>query len=239
MDKVYKINLFDTNLPAKDPYFNIWNPAKRVEYIRPPLLQYDGISVFTDEICLYNISNVRAKHKIAWLLEPEVVKPVAYQNIAHIENNFDLIYTHDERLLARDSKKYRNMLFGACWIMEADWKLYPKSRDISMVASNKTFAPGHKLRHEILADLEASKFEFDAFGTARKEFPHTTTGRLSPFAPYRFSIVIENSRVNNYFTDKIVDCFATGTIPIYWGMPNHANYFNKDGVISFSSKAEL
>jgi hypothetical protein len=215
MEKIHKINLFDTNIPIKDSCANIWNPAKRVEYIRPPLLNYDGITVITDELSLYNNSNIKAKYKIAWLFEPEVIKPHAYQNIHLVEDSFDFIYTHDERLLERNAHKYQNMLFGACWIMEADWKIYPKTKNLSMVASNKTFAPGHKLRHQLLSELEQSKFDFDAFGTARKEFPHTATGRLSPFANYRFSIVIENSRVNNYFTDKLVDCFATGTIPIY------------------------
>jgi|TARA_R110002073_G_scaffold223993_3_gene384208 hypothetical protein len=54
-----------------------------------------------------------------------------------------------------------------------------------------------------------------------------------------FHIAIENSRNLNYYTDKIVDCFATKTIPIYWGAPNIADYFNKEGIITFENEEDL
>ena len=54
-----------------------------------------------------------------------------------------------------------------------------------------------------------------------------------------FHIAVENSRNLNYYTDKIVDCFATKTIPIYWGAPNIGDYFNKDGIITFENEDDL
>lgn len=54
-----------------------------------------------------------------------------------------------------------------------------------------------------------------------------------------FHIAVENSRNLNYYTDKIVDCFATKTIPIYWGAPNIENYFNKEGIITFENEEDL
>lgn len=54
-----------------------------------------------------------------------------------------------------------------------------------------------------------------------------------------FHIAVENSRNLNYYTDKIVDCFATKTIPIYWGAPNIGDYFNKDGIITFENEEDL
>jgi len=33
------------------------------------------------------------------------------------------------------------------------------------------------------------------------------------------------------FTEKITDCFMTGTIPIYYGIKNIGDYFNTDGII--------
>ena len=35
-----------------------------------------------------------------------------------------------------------------------------------------------------------------------------------------FSVCIENDVYDTYFTEKILDCFATGTIPIYKGTKN-------------------
>ena len=54
-----------------------------------------------------------------------------------------------------------------------------------------------------------------------------------------FHIAIENSKNKNYFTEKIIDCFLTKTIPIYWGCSNIEEYFNKDGFIKFNSDEEL
>ena len=42
---------------------------------------------------------------------------------------------------------------------------------------------------------------------------------------------MENDRYDDYFTEKLTDCFATGTIPLYWGTKNIGKYFNTDGII--------
>ena len=34
---------------------------------------------------------------------------------------------------------------------------------------------------------------------------------------YKFSLAFENSSTNGYCTEKIIQAFAAGTIPIYWG----------------------
>ena len=43
----------------------------------------------------------------------------------------------------------------------------------------------------------------------------------------------------NYFTEKILDCFATYTIPIYYGCPNIGDFFNIDGIIVFDTVDDL
>ena len=54
-----------------------------------------------------------------------------------------------------------------------------------------------------------------------------------------FHVAVENSQHQNYFTDKIIDCFATKTIPIYWGAPNIGDFYNKEGIITFQNENEL
>lgn len=51
------------------------------------------------------------------------------------------------------------------------------------------------------------------------------------FDTFQFSIIIENSQQKNYFTEKIMDCILTKTIPIYWGCPNISDYFDTTGWI--------
>ena len=48
---------------------------------------------------------------------------------------------------------------------------------------------------------------------------------------YCFSFAIENSVEPGYFTEKILDCFLTGTIPIYYGDPSIQETFDNRGII--------
>ena len=34
-----------------------------------------------------------------------------------------------------------------------------------------------------------------------------------------------------YFTEKLLDCFLTRTVPVYWGCPDIYEYFDLDGII--------
>ena len=56
---------------------------------------------------------------------------------------------------------------------------------------------------------------------------------------YRYSITIENCIQDYYWTEKIVDCFATKCIPIYYGTRSVVDSFNADGIIFFETLKEL
>ncbi len=49
-----------------------------------------------------------------------------------------------------------------------------------------------------------------------------------------FHVAIENAFDEHYFTEKLMDCFATYTIPIYMGCPNIGDYFDVNGMILIS-----
>lgn len=49
---------------------------------------------------------------------------------------------------------------------------------------------------------------------------------------YKFSIAFENSSSSGYTTEKILQAFAAGTIPIYWGDPNVGKEFNTGAFIN-------
>lgn len=48
---------------------------------------------------------------------------------------------------------------------------------------------------------------------------------------YKFSFAFENSSFPGYVTEKIIDAWAAGTVPLYWGAPDVADYFNKKAFI--------
>jgi len=75
----------------------------------------------------------------------------------------------------------------------------------------------------------------DVYGNGYRAIENKLTG----LSDYRFSIVIENTKQNFYFTEKLLDCFVTGTVPIYWGCPSIDKFFDKNGIISFNNMDDL
>ena len=56
---------------------------------------------------------------------------------------------------------------------------------------------------------------------------------------FKFSIVIENGNYKNYFTEKLIDCFVTRTVPIYRGCPNIDDFFDSSAILKFNTEQEL
>lgn len=56
---------------------------------------------------------------------------------------------------------------------------------------------------------------------------------------HKFSIAFENSSHAGYSTEKIVQSFAVGTVPIYWGDPEICRIFNKEAFVNVADFASL
>jgi hypothetical protein len=233
----HRINFFDTNTGNSD-FSNLhWPVPDDVEYIKPPLLEYDGITVFTDEQCFSPIvDQVKSKWKIAWAFESPAIKPHVYQHIDQISYKFDQIFVCNPSM-GNGNSKYKQSYFGACWIPESHCQIYPKSKLLSIVASNKNYAQGHQLRHEVIRNKMHPAL--DLWGSGYNKFGDEPSERIKPFAPYQYVIVIENCQYPGYFTDKIVDCFAAGCIPIYWGNPKIKELFDSRGFYTWTTIREL
>jgi hypothetical protein len=48
---------------------------------------------------------------------------------------------------------------------------------------------------------------------------------------YKFMICFENTSMTNYITEKLLNAYTCGTIPIYWGCPNLGDYVNLDSIL--------
>ncbi len=51
--------------------------------------------------------------------------------------------------------------------------------------------------------------------------------KIDVISKYKFSLAFENMSSEGYVTEKIIDCFVAGVIPIYWGAPDIANLIPK------------
>ena len=192
------------------------------------------ITIFTDsKMCDTNLVNsIESKYKIGMMIEPPEINNSVYNNLENIIDNFDFILTYNKDLVQQYPNKLKYYPYGGSWVFEPYIGIYEKSQDVNMLFSHKRGTKGHRLRHEIYNKIN----NVDYFGSGcNNPFEH----KEEILAPYRFSIVVENSQINDYFSEKLLDTIALGTIPIYWGTKNIGNYFNKEGIISFNTIEEL
>ena len=54
------------------------------------------------------------------------------------------------------------------------------------------------------------------------------SSKYTTYAKYNFSICIENAPMRGYITEKIFDCFYSGTIPFYLGAPDISDHIPKE-----------
>ena len=105
-----------------------------------------------------------------------------------------------------------------------------KSKKISILSSDKNSAKLHRVRKSIAFRCKREGLA-DTFGT------FDGGGFVAPeitLRDYRFSIVIENDISSYFFTEKITNCFAMQTIPVYLGASRINEFFNTDGIITIS-----
>lgn len=201
--------------------------SEDIEWDRSNNFTNDDLVIYTDNE-IYNIRN--SGKNIAWLIEPKELQPNAYNFVYENYMKFYKIFTHDHELLNLPNAVL--IPYGGCWIKKEDFNIYKKTKNISIICSSKTYLSGHKLRHEC---IEKFKNYIDVYGNGYNSIDY----KLKALKKYRFQIVIENSKKDFWFTEKLIDCFVTGTIPIYYGCPSIFNFFNKEGMIIFNTLNEL
>lgn len=199
-----------------------WKKAKNIEWIKNTY--QEDVSFYVDNQILNAFGDNFKGKKYAWIVESRQFHNMtnfAKANVSRLEKTFELIFVNDKSLTEL-SDKIVYVPGNGFWIETP--KIYFKNKNLSMITSNKMQTEGHRLRHNI---IDKYKDHMDLYGRGFKEVKLKEEALID----YRFSFAIENDNYDGYFTEKILDCFATGTIPIYWGTNAVFDYFDKDGII--------
>ncbi len=178
-------------------------------------------------------------------MEPREINDISIQVIQH-HNQFDKVLSSYPEVVS-SCNNAELFLYASSWILtkadksRADYRkdytnifTTNKKFSLSFVMSQKQQLPGHILR-------------FKAYNTIVEErayeliFPSSIPidYKYKLFEDSMFHIAIENTKNINYISEKIVDCFMSFTLPIYWGCPTIGNFFNTDGIIQFNDEREL
>jgi hypothetical protein len=204
--------------------------SKYVEWVRDNSI---GETFYVDDTISQAFNDTIGGKKYAWILESKYIKSRIVEdverNLQDYLNTFDIIFTHNQQLLKLDSK-FKWCPAQGFWIQEP--KIYKKTKMISMISSNKSMTEGQRLR---LRWLEMIGDQIDVYGRGINEISLKEEG----LCDYMFSVVVENGFYESYFTEKILDCFASGTIPVYMGSPDIGNYFNSEGIIPLTEEFDV
>lgn len=233
------VNFFDHNISYAKSYNDALESGRKTKNIKYVKNQenWDGVTIFTDATINLAKNNL-SKYKVAWIMEPRAYSPLVYNLLESIINDFDLILTYDHHLLEKyPQKTLFNPADGIFVDTESVFsEKINKNKLISHLFSEKTILNGHHLRHIIANHIIRKKYNVDLFGSGTGTRLEKKSDALNP---YCFSIIIENNKSPNYFTEKILDSFACRTIPIYWGAPNITDWFDGNSIITFNSLENL
>lgn len=105
-----------------------------------------------------------------------------------------------------------------------------KQNKVSIVTSSNASLSGHKKRLRFIEFLMSSHLSssVDFYGGGH----NPVLDKLDAIAPYKYHLCLENSVIDNYWTEKIADAFLGLSLPIYHGCPNIQSYFDPESFIS-------
>ncbi len=246
----FLVNLFTTQKNTTINIDSFWRGKNEIDLIKRLLNQknskinividppnsYFFIKLFIDFIYYDKLVLIHG-------CEPPILNNIS-NNVLKFGNYFSKIYSFDQQVLNKFDHSYL-FCFGSCWVLnEKGEPIITKQQYHNLFTTNKKFKlsfirskkkclSGHKLRYTLYETI-TKKRSYELF------FPESYLDTKIPlFHDSMFHLAIENCQQNNYFTEKIIDCFISYTIPIYWGCPNIFEYFDINGIITFSSKEQL
>lgn len=121
-----------------------------------------------------------------------------------------------------------------------------KNKIMSIMISQKLFAPGHQYRHYIANCILRNNLPIDIYGRGCYMYQDAQFAsnnqlkgefeRSEPYEDYLFTISIENYQNNHYISEKITTPIMYNCMPIYIGCLNIHEYF--DEVIILTGELE-
>ncbi len=209
----------------------------------------DDVHIFEDSFLPEHVK-YDGKVKVACLLEAPAIydycvgnNPSTFHPYEWIKNNhqhFQVVMSPFTFLRDIVGDRYWWVPVGGSRIKPENFGTYEKERLLSIVASHKQWIAGHKLRHQIVQKYPG---KIDTYGSGFNDivddYEGTKLGKIVAIAPYHFSFAIMNSKIDDYFTEIILDVMAVGTVPLWWGTNNIGKYFNDKGIIKFDTIEEL
>jgi len=126
--------------------------------------------------------------------------------------------------------------FAYMWHSRPPTEITLKNKLMSIVVSEKQFAPGHIYRHKLVEKIIKYNLPVDIYGRGSTQYNYDrvmgTFNDAEPYENYSFSICVENNICNDYFSEKIITPAMYNCMPIYLGCKNLKNYLENIVILS-------
>lgn len=169
------------------------------------------------------------------LLEPEGFLNLTERALDY-QDCYDFIFTHNQNILDNCPKAILFPLWGdGTWL--DNYVHNKKIFGVSTLVGFKRMLDGHELRHALWTNQHLIKIHRKFFLSQHNEgltdFGNNPVMKekknKNELFDNQYHIVIENTKKENWFTEKLIDCLLSKTIPIYWGCSNIEKWFNTEG----------
>ena len=186
------------------------------------------------------------------------------ENIINNAHKYDLILTSEKKILQSVSNSVL-FSYGTTWLNKDknhldslgvfDESIFSstfqnKKFEISFLSTSHLGKEGYNYRCIIWNNKHVFRcptkfYSSTRFPTNNGVFSNTLHDGMLPnddkinLFNSQFSIAIESSVEESYFTEKLIDCLLTKTVPVYLGCPNISDFFDTRGMVVVSSVKEL
>jgi len=179
-------------------------------------------------------------YNIFYVCEPAVIYPHVIPWIKQNYQHFDLVLSHDKRVLQTCPNSHP-FYWMRSWITPDELtESFTSKFYVTFICGGNNMCQGHLERRSCWLRQNEIKIPKIMFYSTRingqlqrfennRPLPKTT--KLPAFKDAMFHIAMENCQIEGYFSEKIIDCFLTWTVPIYLGCPNIDDFFDINGII--------
>jgi hypothetical protein len=239
--KLIEIGLIDTSF-AHHPVSTVpGNESKHIFWNREHPLDCQFTCFTNEQILSSQVDLVSSDRRIALLYESRDTMAWLYEACEINIPRFKYFFTHEKRFLTNFTNTFW-IPGNGIWIGNnyggGEIGIAPKDRLMSFITSDKQTTAAQRFRYHLAKLLEKdSRYDIDVY--LRPSYAFAYIPIADCLQRYCFSIIIENTLSPKYFTEKILNCFALGTVPIYCGANEIDSFFCDEGIIRFSGKRQL
>jgi hypothetical protein len=190
----------------------------------------------TEKVIFYNItprycrrcdlSKFPQEKMVLFMWEPPSVLRRMYN--PDVLQHFSKVYTWNDDLV--DNQKFFKFYYPVLREMLPSLPSFKEKKFCTLVCSNLKSCHPDELYSERKKAIEyferIGETGFEFYGRkwpagVYKSYRGSCDDKVETIKHYRFSICYENIKeIKGYVTEKIFDCFAAGSVPVYWGASN-------------------